>query len=182
MAIEWETRVDRAFSLRQAAEATGAFAAALLGADPGADLGLIGVEVLDADAGLLDLVWEPAAPELRETVFVRFHIPRWSAGMCQVMLSEATPRHEDSESGLFVTVTPARDDPSLVLSIAAVCGFARVGGGSVIDEWNSLRGGREQAPAAVVERLGLRERAENRDAGIAAVLARTSLGVTKREA
>jgi len=140
MAIEWHTRINRPFLLREAVDLTYVRLADLLGqpdvpsshrvveASASRRRGGPGVPV---PAGTLDRLVEPAGhPD--DTDFC-MEIPEWDAGTL-VSVHEFLPGCDDPETGVFAWVTSQRDPFSQALSIAAAVALAECGGGGHVAE------------------------------------------------
>ncbi|MEW2378442.1 hypothetical protein AB0883_20350 [Micromonospora sp. NPDC047812] len=189
MSIEWLSRVNRGFLLRDALDLTGVRLAGLTGWPDARGR----VEACDATRARLhggpskpvgeavlnrridpDLV-QPAQPDaLTEVVDVCFEVSDWEAAVL-VSVSQFGLRTEDPETGMFAWVTPWRTSASMVLGIAATLAFAECGGGEVIDESGRLSESRLNPPTQLYEQLRARTVQESPEAAVNAVLNRTRL-------
>ncbi|MET7862675.1 hypothetical protein [Micromonospora taraxaci] len=181
MAIEWNSRVNRAFVLRDAVDLTGVRLAELIGWPDarrrievreataarrrGGTSGLVAASVLD----------QRVDPYLeRSDVDVFLEIPDWHAAAL-VSVSYFMQRSEDPETGTFAWVSSARTTVSRVLAIAATITLAECGDGEVIDEYGYLSDERLNPPAELFGRLRVTHPQESLDAAVDGVLARTRL-------
>ncbi|WBB67546.1 hypothetical protein [Micromonospora sp. WMMD812] len=190
MAIEWTSRVNRAFLLRDALDLTGVRLAELVGRPDARGR----VEAREASAArrrggtsgpvpesVLRLRIDPERVEppppgayLTVVADAFVEVLDWKAAAL-VSVGQVDPRSEDPETGLFASVAAARTPASQVLAIAATIALAECGGGEVIDEYGYLSDARLNAPVGLRERLRVPAPQESVDAGIDAVLARTRL-------
>lgn len=183
MAIEWNSRVNRAITLREAMALAGNRLAELIGWPDargrvvareatatrrrGGVSAPIENDVLDR---LIDpFVAEPPQPD------VYFEVLEWEAAVL-VSLSQYQARSDDPETGLFAWVTAERAPMSKVLAIAATLALAECGGGEVIDEYGYLSDERLNPPVELPERLRVPAPSVSPDAGVDTLLARTRLG------
>ncbi|MEV1154909.1 hypothetical protein AB0J27_05820 [Micromonospora chokoriensis] len=181
MAIEWNSRVNRAFVLRDALDLTGVRLAELIGWPDarrrvevreattarrrGGTSSLVAPSVLD----------QRVDPHLgRSDVEVYLEIPDWDAAAL-VSASQVVPRSEDPETGTFAWVTSHRTPVSQVLAIAATIALAECGDGEVVDEYAYLSDERLNPPAELFGRLRVTQPQESLDAAVDGVLAKTRL-------
>ncbi|MFF0154864.1 hypothetical protein [Micromonospora sp. NPDC005203] len=182
MAIEWNSRVNRAFVLRDAVDLTGVRLAELLGWPDARRR----VEAREASvARHRGGTSGPVAPSVLgqrvdphhdrfATVDVYLEIPDWDAAAL-VSVSQYEPRTEDPETGMFAWVSSARTTVSHALAIAATVALAECGDGEVVDEYGYLSDERLNPPAELFERLRVPAAPESLDAAVDAVLAKTRL-------
>lgn len=182
MAVEWTSRVNRPFVLRDALALTGVRLAGLVcWSDE-----LTQVEAREATMArrrgglsgpateaVLSNQFNPDAVEFMESD-VYFEILEWDAAAL-VSVSQSQQRSEDPETGLFAWVTAERNPASKVLAIAAAIALAESGAGELIDEYGYLSDSRLNSPADVFERLRVKDPQDSLDAAIDAVLAKTRL-------
>ncbi|WP_328372545.1 hypothetical protein OHQ88_03835 [Micromonospora zamorensis] len=181
MAIEWNSRVNRAFILRDALDLTGVRLADLIGWPDARRR----IEVREASmARRRGGASGPVAPSLlgqridphseqSNDVDVYLEIPIWEAAVL-VHLREYDQRSEDPETGMFAWVTAERTNMSQVLAIAATIALAECGDGEVIDEYGYLSDVRLNPPAELFERLRVTA-PQDSAAAADAVLAKTRL-------
>ncbi|MFI6257099.1 hypothetical protein ACIBCL_13520 [Micromonospora zamorensis] len=182
MAIEWKSRVNRAFILRDALDLTGVRLADLIGW-PDARRRIEAREASTARlrGGTSSLV-APSVLEQRVDPYVEepagvdvyLEIPNWEAAAL-ISVSQFDQRSEDPETGMFAWVTAERTTMSQVLAIAATIALAECGDGEVIDEYGYLSDVRLNPPAELFERLRVTAPQESLDAAVDAVLAKTRL-------
>lgn len=184
MAVEWSTRVNRSFSLAEAAQRTEGVIAELLGLP----VGSLPVQLQEDDRERLgDNPPGPIAPEeltrLRDPfgdpeargAHVRVTVANLPA-LAFVLIGEYVPRVEDDpHTGMVLTVSSARTNESHVLSIAAISAFAELADSKVMDESGYLKGEWLTPPGELIERLRITEPAPSLGAAVDAVLAKTSL-------
>jgi hypothetical protein len=152
MAIEWWAKVNRGFS---AGGLSNAITRTL------ADIGFSGTE--------LKITTKPGAGSFGEEVAVEgvpgdMEILASDQPDLQLAISTASGAHSvtlsvqdfgdpsDPELGKWIIVRPWRDNPSIVLSIAAIIAAADLADAHVIDE-SQLLGSRERTPADLVEAI-----------------------------
>ncbi|MGW2625441.1 hypothetical protein [Micromonospora taraxaci] len=181
MAIEWNSRVNRAFVLRDAVDLAGVRLAELIGWPDARRR----IEVREATAARLrggtsslvaaSVLDQRVDPHLeRSGVNVYLEIPDWDAAAL-VSVSCFMPRSEDPETGTFAWVSSARTTVSQVLAIAATITLAECGDGEVIDEYGYLSDERLNPPAELFGRLRVTRPQESLDAAVDGVLAKTRL-------
>ncbi|GAA4630852.1 hypothetical protein GCM10023196_057870 [Actinoallomurus vinaceus] len=137
MAIEWWTRVNQGFSIAELLRST----AAVLD-----DIGFPGIEMALRPEGATSEVIGYGRTDI------------------EVRISTADGEHSntfgfqdfgdpsDPELGGWITVTPWRDNLSIVLSIAVIIAAAKLTKALVVDE-SQLLGGRQQAPEDLIEAI-----------------------------
>ncbi|MFE9207209.1 hypothetical protein [Micromonospora sp. NPDC007230] len=183
MAVEWNSRVNRAFTLRAALELTQDRFGGLLDL-PGA---CFVVEAHEATRErmwggasgpvadrVLDIVIDPLNPAPPGESDAVFEIPDLGAAAF-LKVNEFVPRGEDPETGMFAWVTSRRTAASQVLSIAATIAFAECGDGEVIDEYGYFKGPRLNSPCELLERLRVTDPQQSVELAVDAVLRKTLL-------
>ncbi|MFV2114162.1 hypothetical protein ACFHW0_17715 [Micromonospora sp. LOL_025] len=189
MAIEWHSRVNRTFTLRDALDLTGVRLAGLLGWPDARGR----VEAREAtlsrrrggpsgpvEESVLGLRIDPDRAEPPQPD-VYFEVPDWDAAVL-VSISQFQPETEDPEdpeTGLFAWVTAKRTPASKVVGIAAIIALAECAGGKVVDEYGYLSDARLNKPAELYERLRVPAPQDSLDDAVEAVLAGTGLRSTR---
>lgn len=194
MAIEWHSKVAKAFTLQDAVNLTGTRLTGLLGwqelpgkveARQATPARYRGEEQSDPiPPSLLNkridpYPAEPPPPEQSHTVVAEaiFEIPDWQASAI-VTVDDFPPFSEDPETGRFAWVLAARSPESKVMAIAATLALAECGGGPITD-CGDLSDFDTDSPTRIFERLRVRTPPHSLDAAVDAVLARTT-GLTGR--
>ena len=134
MAIEWDVRVERAFTLEAVRSATGSVLLDLLGLD---EIPAVSVAELGPTGGLgTDLAPERLAtvhgPRSGEDDHVVLYLDGIDAAVWVMTLDVGFA--EDEECGVRCSVTCWRDALSVVVGISATIAIARVAGRRVWDE------------------------------------------------
>lgn len=145
MAIEWSTRIDRSFSIRDIYTETQGVMSRILGAGAlGADIEVLAPESLRGErgrasslgAGQLDREWGTETFCGREGLAV-FRIDEIDA-MANLEIQCLPGDPDDDEAGIFLDVACWRSHPSYVLGISMILAAASVAGDYVWDESSYL--------------------------------------------
>ncbi|MCO6008266.1 hypothetical protein NE236_25135 [Actinoallomurus purpureus] len=137
MAVEWWTRVNQGFSIADLLRAV----AAVLD-----DIGFPGIELAPSpeDATGQVIGSGRADIEIRISTTDRKH--------SNTVSFQDFGDPDDPELGGWITVTPWRDNLSIVLSIATIIAAAKLTKSPVVDE-SQLLGGRQQDPEDLIEAI-----------------------------